>query len=80
MTQQAEFLSKVDKLPPQYFREAIDFVAYLQYKAQKEAAAQNNEIEREEPPKGRRGFGCAKGQIWMADDFDAPLEDFKDYM
>jgi hypothetical protein len=27
-----------------------------------------------------RGFGCAKGQFWMANDFDAPLEDFKDYM
>jgi hypothetical protein len=25
-------------------------------------------------------FGCAKGQFWMADDFDAPLEDFKDYI
>lgn len=24
--------------------------------------------------------GSAKGQIWMSDDFDAPLEDFKDYM
>jgi prevent-host-death family protein len=23
--------------------------------------------------------GSAKGQIWMADDFDAPLEDFKEY-
>jgi hypothetical protein len=27
-----------------------------------------------------RGFGCAKGQFKIADDFDAPLEDFKDYM
>ena len=27
-----------------------------------------------------RGFGCAKGQFRMADDFDAPLDDFKDYM
>jgi len=27
-----------------------------------------------------RGFGCAKGQFHMAEDFDAPLEDFKDYM
>ena len=35
---------------------------------------------RTETPKGRRGFGCAKGQIWIAEDFDAPLEDFKDYM
>ena len=23
-----------------------------------------------------RGFGCAKGQFRMAEDFDAPLEDF----
>jgi len=30
--------------------------------------------------KKERGFGCAKGQFWMADDFDEPLEDFKDYM
>lgn len=28
----------------------------------------------------QRQFGSAKGQIWMADDFDAPLEDFKEYM
>ena len=25
-------------------------------------------------------FGCMKGKMWMADDFDAPLEDFKEYM
>jgi len=25
-------------------------------------------------------FGCAKGQFWMSDDFDAPLEDFAEYM
>jgi len=31
-------------------------------------------------PKKEREFGCLKGQIWMADDFNAPLEDFKDYM
>lgn len=24
-------------------------------------------------------IGGAKGKIWMADDFDAPLGDFKDY-
>ena len=33
-----------------------------------------------EKPIKERGFGCLKGQIWMADDFNAPLEDFKDYM
>jgi hypothetical protein len=29
---------------------------------------------------GERIFGLAKGHISTADDFDAPLEDFKDYM
>jgi antitoxin (DNA-binding transcriptional repressor) of toxin-antitoxin stability system len=24
--------------------------------------------------------GSARGQIWMAEDFDAPLEEFKEYM
>jgi len=27
-----------------------------------------------------RPFGVLSGKIWMADDFDAPLDDFKDYM
>ena len=25
-------------------------------------------------------FGCSKGKYRMAEDFDAPIEDFKDYM
>lgn len=25
-------------------------------------------------------FGCLKGQIQMTDDFDEPLDDFKEYM
>jgi hypothetical protein len=25
-------------------------------------------------------FGCLSGRIWMAPDFDAPLDEFKDYM
>lgn len=33
------------------------------------------------PAKKKRGLvGSAKGQVWMSDDFDEPLEDFKDYM
>lgn len=28
----------------------------------------------------RGGFGALKGKIWMAPDFDEPLEDFKEYM
>lgn len=25
-------------------------------------------------------IGALKGQVWIADDFDAPLEEFKEYM
>jgi len=34
---------------------------------------------RSEPLK-ERVFGCSKGKYRMAEDFDAPLDDFKDYM
>jgi len=29
---------------------------------------------------GKPVFGCAKGQFLMADDFDAPLDCFEEYM
>lgn len=32
-------------------------------------------LVRFESTKGRRVPGCAKGKIWIADDFDAPLPD-----
>jgi antitoxin (DNA-binding transcriptional repressor) of toxin-antitoxin stability system len=25
-------------------------------------------------------FGSAEGEIWMSEDFDAPLDDFEDYL
>lgn len=30
--------------------------------------------------KRERHFGSVKGKIWISDDFDAPLDDFRDYM
>ena len=77
MTQQAELFRNIEKLPPQDFGQVIDFVGYLQHRAQngnKSLDTTNGEAPKE------RVFGCAKGQFRMADDFDAPLEDFKDYM
>jgi len=32
------------------------------------------------PGRKERPFGSAKGLVHIADDFDAPLEDFQDYM
>jgi Protein of unknown function (DUF2281) len=31
-------------------------------------------------PKKRSGYGSLKGKIWMSPDFDAPLEEMKEYM
>ena len=31
-------------------------------------------------PSELRGFGALKGKIWMAPNFDEPLDDFEDYM
>jgi hypothetical protein len=36
MIQQAELFNKIEKIPPKYFGEIIDFLGYLQHKAQKE--------------------------------------------
>ena len=32
------------------------------------------------PSGWKRKAGNAKGKIWMSEDFDAPLDDFKEYM
>jgi antitoxin (DNA-binding transcriptional repressor) of toxin-antitoxin stability system len=29
---------------------------------------------------GPRQAGTARGRVWMSDDFDAPLDDFREYM
>jgi hypothetical protein len=40
-------------------------------------------LMREEKPKlqttPKRKFGSAKGEVWMSEDFDEPLDMFKDY-
>ena len=35
---------------------------------------------RERPNRTRDIFGKGEGRSWMSDDFDAPLEDFAEYM
>ena len=61
-------LSKFEALPSHLQIEVCDFIDFLIDKDKKS----NIKIV----PK----FGSAKGMITLAPDFDAPLEDFKDYM
>lgn len=55
------------RLPESIAAEVLDFVQFLERKQQALATRQP------------RQPGSARGQIWMAADFDAPLVDFKDY-
>jgi len=59
---------KVKQLPPEAQKEIVDYVDFLLYKYC---------IHKPVKPYA----GCMKGTfIWMSDDFNEPLDDFKDYM
>jgi hypothetical protein len=65
-------LEKLEKLPEQLQTEVLHYVEFLLEKYVQESSV--------ELPQQKRKAGLLKGKIWMADDFDAPLEDLKDYM
>lgn len=58
--------TKINNLPPSMIKEVDNFVESLKAKQKKGKIKE-------------RKFGCGKGLIVMHSDFDAPLEDFKDY-
>lgn len=58
-------VSEITALPPHLRQEVDDFVAFLRAKKQ----PGNRIVERE--------LGYAKGKVWLSDNFDAPLADFK---
>ena len=62
-------LSQIRQLPEQLQQEVLHYAEFLQTKhhAQK-------------PKPQNRKAGSAKGKYELAPDFDAPLEDFKEYM
>lgn len=71
MTQEL-ILSRIKQLPDEYQNEVLNFAEFLFNKIKNE----NNKKLR----KSRGGYGSHKGDYIMSEDFDAPLEDFKDYM
>ncbi|MDR0692304.1 MAG: DUF2281 domain-containing protein [Prevotellaceae bacterium] len=60
--------NKIHRLPSKVQFELSNYVESLLRKYQ---------VDKPEKP----FFGCMKGTVtWMSDDFNAPLEDFKEYM
>jgi hypothetical protein len=69
---QAAILEKLEQLPEALQTEVLHYIEFLAEKYAKDTSTQK-------PPKKRKA-GALKGKIWMAEDFDAPLEDLKDYV
>jgi len=69
----AQLIATLDKLPPNLQAEILHYAEYL---VTKYTPPQSSET----PPQKYRQAGSLKGMITMAEDFDAPLEDLKDYM
>jgi Protein of unknown function (DUF2281) len=67
-------MEKIKKLPLDKQQEVDDFIDFLIKKYQ------FNTDEGSVGEKRRKNAGWARGQIWMADDFNETPEDFKDYM
>jgi len=70
MTEQT-LIQEIHALPESLKLEVLHFIQFLKQK-------QNIESEPAKPR--QRKAGSAKGKFVMADDFDAPLEDFAEYM
>lgn len=67
-----QLYKEIESLPDDLKKQALDFVTFLKQKAKSSS--------NKEQPKERKA-GIAKGYfVEMSDDFDEPLEDFKDYM
>jgi hypothetical protein len=71
MTTEATLFTKIIALSPSLKEDAMKYIEYLLYKDQS-----NSKKKQKKTPKA--GFSTV-GFV-MASDFDAPLEDFKEYM
>jgi hypothetical protein len=69
---QSALLKKFEQLPESLQIEVLHYVEFLLDKYAHQTA--------EPAPTKKRKAGLLKGKIWMADDFDAQLEDFKNYV
>jgi len=71
MSNTVAILHKLNALPPQLQDMVSMYIDFLTQQHPTNLPTQN---------KKRGGFGAWKGKIKMSEDFDAPLDELKDYM
>ena len=70
----ADLFLKINSLPAELRKLVADYVEFLSWRKEMP-------MEQQQPPNNKTPIpGLLKGKIWIADDFDAPLDDFKEYM
>lgn len=69
----SQLIATLEKLSPDLQTEILHYAEYL-------AAKYAGKLPSETSPKKYRQAGTMKGMFTMIEDFDAPLEDLKDYM
>jgi uncharacterized protein YjlB len=66
-------LEQIQRLPESLQQEALQYIEGL--------VAKHTQQEQTPAIVSRKdAFGIWKGQVWIADDFDAPLDDLQEYM
>lgn len=67
---QLHILEKIKMIPVAYQQEVEDFIDFILQK----------KVNKKGKDKAKRRLGLLKGRMKMSDDFNAPLDDFKNYM
>ncbi|MEO0985213.1 MAG: DUF2281 domain-containing protein [Cyanobacteria bacterium J06639_14] len=71
---QPAILEKLEALPESLQTEVLHYIEFLFERYSEKT--DESDLQK----KKRSRFGIWQGKVWMADDFDAPLENMKDYM
>ncbi|HQW04752.1 MAG: DUF2281 domain-containing protein [Flavobacteriales bacterium] len=61
---------QISSLPEDIRKQVVEFIEFLMKRRNREP----------EKPEKKRVAGLMKGEIHVPDDFDEPLDDFKEYM
>jgi hypothetical protein len=72
MISEQVLIREIYTLPESLKEEVLHYIQFLKEKHKSQFEPK--------PPRKKRKAGSAKGEIFMSDDFDAPLEDFAEYM
>ena len=79
MTLESSILSILKKLPKAMQQAVFLYTEFLVNRTRQQDSSQLESVP-ETPSSKRGGLGIWKDKIWIADDFDAPLDDFQEYM